>query len=145
MSENIRKISCIHTKKEKNLLTFYSKNQAVNIVDPCFYTILNQHQILYHNQSQKKGVRKSSSAGFSGYYIGGEQRNDSLESEVKSVEHSIFSGDNDSYPKNTLIVGPTAIGKSTLARELTRVGKFLNAEMFFIIERREPSSIQIKT
>ena len=136
MSENIRKNSRIHTKKEKNLLTFYSKNQAVNVVDPCFNTILNQHQILYHNQSQKKGV--SSSAGFSEYYIGGEQKNDSLESEVKSVKHPIFSGHNDSYPKNTLIVGPTAIGKSTLARELTLVGKFLNAEMIFIIQRREP-------
>ena len=83
--------------------------------------------------------------GFSGYYLRGEQPNDIVESNEVSDKHPIFAGQNDSYPENTLIVGPTANDKSALARELVCIGKFPSAEMVFIIQRREATAIQIKT
>ncbi|DAC81593.1 TPA_asm: IVa2 [Hydra MELD virus] len=84
--------------------------------------------------------------GFDKVYIKGDktENSDDKDSEFKNVKYNIFKPNEDVYPENVFIVGPTNSGKSTLARNIINLGKFPDAEMLFITQMREASGTQTK-
>ena len=60
------------------------------------------------------------------------------------TKHAIFEAHANVYPENSILVVPTSCGKTTLALNLIKSGKYPEAEMLFALQSRHTSPTQLK-
>ena len=63
--------------------------------------------------------------------------------QVAKTKQAIFEPYADVYPENSILVGPTNCGKTTLALNLIKSGKNPKAEMLFVLQSRHTSPTQM--
>ena len=63
--------------------------------------------------------------------------------QVAKTKHAIFELHADVYPENSILIGPTNCGKTTLALNLIKQGKYPEVEMLFVLQSRHTSPTQL--